>query len=55
MAKKETRETADTNIRIWKTTHATIQELSRASGKSIPRVLDEKFNPTKYDQSTPAQ
>ncbi len=44
------RETADTNIRIYQSTLEIIRPLATEQGKTIPRIIDEKFNPEKYQQ-----
>lgn len=42
-------ETAETNIRVYKSTIPFLREARRREGKSsYARLIDEKFNPTKY-------
>lgn len=48
MVKKNQRETATVNIRIYKSTRDTLSALARKEGKTIGRVLDEHYNPAKY-------
>lgn len=53
MAKKkqtEKRETATVNLRILRSTRDAINEESRKTGKTMVRLVDEKFNPQKYQQ-----
>lgn len=46
--KKQRREIATRNVRIYNTTLEILGPLADETGKTYPRLIDEKFNPEKY-------